>query len=112
MRKTTCEVTVAGITIPAESLVFNHIASANHDQAMFEAPERFDIARSNANRNLGFGSRAHACIGAPLARLETRIAIEVLMERLPGLQLAQGSQTLTYKPNLILPGISRLDVYW
>jgi cytochrome P450 len=112
MRKTTCEVTIGGIKVPADSLVFTHIASANHDQSVFEAPERFDIKRANANKNLGFGSRAHACIGAPLARLEARIAIETLIERLPNMRFAEGGETLAYKTNLVLPAISGLNVRW
>lgn len=75
-------------------------------------PARFDIQRTNANKNLGLGSRAHACIGANLARLEARVAIETLIERLPGLELEESSRELTYKINLMLPAITHLDVRW
>lgn len=110
MRQATRDVTIDGVDIPAGAMVFNHIASANHDEDVFPDPERFDPARSNANRNLGLGSRTHACIGAGLARAEAQIAVETLIERLPDVQLLESSQTLTYATNLVLPAIARLEV--
>ena len=89
-----------------------HIASANHDEDVFAEPARFDIQRANARQNLGLGNRADACIGANLARLEARVAIETLIERLPDLELQESSRKLAYKINLMLPAITRLDVRW
>jgi cytochrome P450 len=112
MRKTTAEVTIAGVTIPEGAFVFIHLASANHDESVFVEPDRFDIRRANAKRNLGFGSRTHACIGAGLARLEAQVAVETLIERLPSLKLVKGSEFLSYRPNLVLPSIEFLEVQW
>lgn len=81
------DVTIRGVTIPKGSTVMPLLASANHDPAMFSEPEVFDIARK-PNRHLGFGMGIHYCLGAPLARMETRIALTALLERNPNLRLA------------------------
>jgi cytochrome P450 len=112
MRKTTAPVTINGVNIPEGAMVFISLASANHDEKHFGDVDRFDVRRRNSNRQLGFGSRSHACIGAPLARLETRIAIETLADRLPNLELLQDSWTLRYRPNLMLPVIEKLNARW
>ena len=112
LRKTTGDLEIDGVAIPAESLVFVHLSSANQDEQTFAAPQAFDIHRANANRHLGFGSRAHACIGAPLARLEARVAIETLAERLPNLELVDEDRVLQYKPNLIIPAIASIRARW
>lgn len=112
LRKTTRGVEIAGVSIPAGALVYTHLASANHDEAVFDKGREFDICRANARRHLGFGSRIHACIGAPLARLEARIAIETLAARLPDLTLDEASRELEYRPNLLLPAIVSLRAQW
>jgi cytochrome P450 len=61
------------------------IGSANYDEAHFADAERFDVRRS-PNRHLAFGFGIHFCVGAPLARLEAKIALGLLLERLPGLR--------------------------
>lgn len=63
------------------------IGAANHDPAAFENPEVFDIERS-PNKHLGFGSGIHSCLGVPLARMETKIALTNLITRNPNLRLA------------------------
>jgi cytochrome P450 len=81
------DVTLHGVTIPKGSAVMPLLGSANHDPAVFEEPEMFDIARA-PNKHLGFGHGIHFCLGAPLARMETRIALMNLLERNPNLRLA------------------------
>ena len=54
---------------------------------MFPEPDRFDIRRPNARQNLGFALGPHFCVGAQLARMETRAAVTALLDRLPGLRL-------------------------
>jgi cytochrome P450 len=73
--------------IPAGKLVLAMIGSANRDPRQFRDPGRFDITR-DPNPHLAFGHGLHFCLGAPLARLEGRIALADLLERVQGLVLA------------------------
>jgi cytochrome P450 len=77
--------TRGGQELRAGQNVFLSIASANHDTAVFDEPARFDVAR-DPNPHLGFGWGLHFCLGANLARLEGRIALERLLERYPLLE--------------------------
>ena len=81
------EVSVRGVCIPKGSPAMPLLAAANHDPAVFEKPDCFDIGRS-PNRHLAFGHGAHFCLGAQLARLETRLALQTLLARSPKLRLA------------------------
>ncbi len=87
------DVTLHRVTIPKGSAVIPLLGAANHDPAVFEHPEVFDIARS-PNKHLGFGQGIHYCLGAPLARMETRIALKNLLERSPELRLAVKGEEL------------------
>ena len=80
-------VTLHGVTIPKGTMVIPLLGAGNHDPDAFENPEVFDITRS-PNHHLGFGQGIHYCLGAPLARLETKIAIKNLLARSPDLQFA------------------------
>jgi cytochrome P450 len=86
-RKTTREVSLHGQTIPAGSFVMPMIGSANRDPKHFAEPDRFNIAR-DPNPHLAFGHGPHFCLGAPLARLEARIALDDLLSRLTDVRLA------------------------
>jgi cytochrome P450 len=79
--------TMAGVHMPAGSVIHVAQGSANHDETYFEDPERFNPARPNASRHMGFGSGPHVCVGMHLARLQIREAVAVLLERLPDLRL-------------------------
>ena len=81
------DVTFGGVTIPKGSTVMPLLGAANRDPAIFENPELFDITREK-NRHLGFGQGIHYCLGAPLARMETKIALTRLLEHNPNLRLA------------------------
>lgn len=72
------------------------LASANHDPERFVDPETFNISRADANRHIAFGKGIHACLGAPLARLEGQIAIASLVQRYPDLQLAVPASEITW----------------
>lgn len=84
-RRTTTEVELGGQHIPANSIVLPWLASANRDSEQFPEPDRFDIQRV-PNRHLGFGHGIHFCIGAPLARLEARIVLPMMLAQLKNLQ--------------------------
>jgi len=83
-RRAVQETVVAGTTIPAGSPILPLIGSANRDERKFPDPERFDMMRDTEG-HLGFGSGIHYCIGAQLARLEARVALETLLGRFPRL---------------------------
>ncbi len=81
------DVEIGGKRIRAEEPVNLLIGSANHDPEQFVEPERLDIARRE-NRHIAFGHGIHYCLGAPLARLEAQVAIPLLLEQRPRMQLA------------------------
>jgi cytochrome P450 len=80
-RVPTRDVEIHGQVIPAGKLTLAMIGSANHDPKMFDEPGRFDIAR-DPNPHVAFGHGVHFCLGAPLARLEARVALTELLGRL------------------------------
>ncbi|WP_242910576.1 cytochrome P450 [Actinomadura terrae] len=85
-RVTTRDVEIGGVTVPANRLVKAWIAVANRDPRVFPDPEAFDPAR-DPNPHLAFSRGAHFCLGAPLARLEGRVALGVLLARFPNLRI-------------------------
>lgn len=87
MRTPRRDVEIHGQVIPAGKLVLPMIGSANRDPKHFPDPNRFDIAR-DPNPHIAFGHGIHACLGAPLARLEARIALADLLEQLGDVRLA------------------------
>ncbi|HVX10114.1 MAG TPA: cytochrome P450 [Pirellulales bacterium] len=107
-RGTRRETEIHGQTIPAGQLVFLMLGSANRDPRAFPDAERFDIRR-DPNRHLAFGHGIHFCLGAPLSRLEARIALTDVLERLPGLELASG-EPWQPRPALHVHGPTRLPV--
>jgi cytochrome P450 len=87
MRTPTRDIELHGQTIPAGRLVLPMIGSANRDERQFADADRFDITR-DPNPHLAFGQGIHACLGAPLARLEARIALADIFSRLKNLAIA------------------------
>src|SRR5712691_11856234 len=88
-RQTKSDVELAGQHIPANQAVLAWTASANRDPARFPDPNRFDIERE-PNRHLAFGHGIHFCVGAPLARLEAKIALPMMLQQLRGLRRVEG----------------------
>lgn len=103
------DVEVAGVRIPRGSLVLVGIVAANADGARFPRPERLDVARED-NHHVAFGHGPHYCLGAPLARLEGRIAIGSLVRRFPDLELAVRPDQLRWRPGVSLRGLVSLPV--
>ena len=84
VRRSNTDVTLHGVTIPAEAPVFLLGASANRDPDAWTAPDVFDINRDRAEaQNLAFGYGIHSCLGAALARMESKIALERLLDLMP-----------------------------
>lgn len=81
-RRATTDVTLSGVTIPRGDFVVPMLSAANRDPAQFPDPDRFDIRRETRG-HLGFGFGIHFCVGAPLSRIEGRIAFEQMLRRLP-----------------------------
>lgn len=87
VRTVTEDVSLGGVRLSRGQRLLLLYSSANRDEAQFPDADRFDPLRDN-QRHLGFGRGIHYCPGAGLARLEARVALELLLERLPGLRLA------------------------
>jgi cytochrome P450 len=88
-REATANVTLSGHEIPAEAIMSVILGSANRDERRFDNPDRFDLHRKNDD-HVGFGFGQHYCAGSHLARLETRTALNAILDRLGGLRLAEG----------------------
>ena len=110
-RTTTRAVELGGVALPAGARLFLLFGSANHDGARYARPDEFCPGRERAAPHLGFGRGIHFCIGAPLARLEARVAIETLAARLPSLRLADPAPP-PRRPNLAFREYTHLNVRW
>jgi cytochrome P450 len=110
-RVTTEPIELAGVEIPAGEQVLICLGGANHDPEHFETPAELDISRP-PRPHLGFGHGIHFCLGAPLARLEGRVAFGALLGRFPDLSLAVDRRELrwTHGDGLVLRGLDELPV--
>ena len=86
-RLATRDTEISGTPIPAGSTVMLMLAAANRDETRFAEPDRYDIFRENPKPHISFGQGPHACIGTHLARLEMRVSLNLLLDRLPNLRL-------------------------
>ncbi|MEV7013912.1 cytochrome P450 [Streptosporangium sp. NPDC051022] len=101
---------IAGVPIPKGSMVHILIGSADRDPEVFDAPDTLDITRED-NRHVAFGHGIHFCLGAPLARLEGRIAFGTLLERLPDIELACPPGELVWvRSGSVIRGLRELPV--
>jgi cytochrome P450 len=110
-RKTTRAAELGGVELPAGARLMVHFASANRDDVRFDDPDRFDPGRADLTKHVAFGKGIHFCIGAPLARLELRHALPMLLERLPGLRLDEGAPAERERI-FFARGFERLPVEW
>ncbi len=110
-RIATRDTQIAGIDIPAGTQVLVSIGAANHAPEIFDKPSEVDIYRKNVNKHISFGHGIHFCLGARLARLEGRIAMEALTRRIPSLRLV-ANQQLEFAPNITFRGPVELYVEW
>lgn len=113
VRRAKEDVELHGQTIPAGSNLFLLVQSANTDPRQFSCPERFDIDREpgEMRHSVHFGAGAHLCIGAPLARLDMKVAIETVVTRLPNLRVVP-NQEIRVQPGMIFHRPERLEFEW
>lgn len=101
------DVAIAGCPIRAGESLVPSLAAANHDPAAYPEPHRFDITRADTHHD-SFGGGVHFCLGAPLARIEGRLAIGTLVRRFPNLRLAGEPLAWRHLPGF--RGLTRLAV--
>lgn len=109
-RTTTRDTELHGVQIPAGSLIVLMPAAGNRDPAKFAQPEQLDIRRANAREHLTFGRQWHFCMGAPLAKFEYQVVLELLTSLTPKMRLVPG-QELKYLPTVQFRALERLLVY-
>jgi cytochrome P450 len=98
-------------TIPAGDAVVVSLPSANRDESVFTNPDEVDITRT-PNHHLAFSGGMHYCIGAPLARMEMSIALDVVLNRLPGLRLAITADEVPWAKGKLVRRPEALPVRW
>ena len=103
------DLTIDSVNISQGDMVIAVLGSANHDESQFRDPEILDLTRE-PNKHLAFGQGAHFCIGAPLARLESQIALTTLFRRFPNLRLSREPEDLRWRKSLIVRGLEELPV--
>ncbi len=108
VRRATSDTVVAGKTIPAGDAAITWLAAANRDPSVFPDPDRFDITRT-PNRHLGFGQGIHFCLGAPLARLEAKLAFDVFLRRVKDFERLDDTP-LPRVPTFIMRGVRSLPL--
>ena len=104
-------VVIGGTEIPAGASVLVAIGALDRDPARFPEPDHFDIRRDTRG-HLAFGHGIHYCLGAPLARLEGRIALRTLLDRFPRLALDPEGDPWEWVPGLLIRGVRHLPVRW
>jgi cytochrome P450 len=108
--------TVGGVPVPAGTTVMVLNAAANRDPRKFDRPDEFDPDRPDARQHITFGHGVHVCPGAPLARTEARISIEVLLDRMADIRISEsahgpaGARRYSYVPTYILRGLTNLHL--
>ncbi|HWM40148.1 MAG TPA: cytochrome P450, partial [Streptomyces sp.] len=105
------DVEMGGVTIPKGATVLIVIADADRDAERFKEPDTFDIRRDSRG-HIAFGHGLHYCLGAPLARLEGRIAVRTLLERFPDLAQEGDEAELAWMPGMLIRGVRTLPVRW
>jgi len=109
-RVATQDVTLGEVTLTKGSRILVLVSSANHDEAYFQDPELFNPYRKNLG-HLAFGHGIHFCLGAALARLDVRVALEQFCQRLPNLRL-KSEQEISYVSNIAKRGLKQLYIQW
>jgi cytochrome P450 len=107
---------VGGVEIPAGATVMVLNGAANRDPRHFADPGELRVERGNAREQLAFGRGVHSCPGGPLARMEGRVSVERLLDRLGDIRISEphhgpvGERSYQYIPTYILRGLTRLHL--
>ncbi|WP_336208072.1 cytochrome P450 [Nonomuraea sp. LPB2021202275-12-8] len=105
------ETEVSGTALPRGTTVICSMAAANRDESAFEAAAEMNLSRS-PNPHLAFGAGAHSCLGQALARTELQVVLEVLLRKLPTLELAVTEEELERVEGLAVGGLRTVPVRW
>lgn len=108
VRRATRDMEVGGRTIAKDQMAVTFLAAANRDPGVFPEPATFDVGRT-PNRHLGFGMGIHFCLGAPLARMEARVALEEFLSRVRDFQRTD-EDLLPRVPTFIMRGVRKLPI--
>lgn len=108
-RVVTADTDLGGYSLKKGDRIVIVFSSANRDESLFESPDSFDPDRSNLREHLAFGKGIHFCLGANLSRLEGKVALEELSQRLQSISLPE-SNTFEYHPSFMLRGLTFLDL--
>jgi cytochrome P450 len=110
LRMATEEVEISGVKLPAGAVIAVRYASANRDERRFDEPEQLDLDRIKPATHLAFGSGAHHCLGAPLARRELWWGFKVLTEEVETLNFAEDKNTFDVHPHFLLRSLKELHI--
>lgn len=111
LRRAKTDVVIDDVNIPGGSIVYALLNGAGFDGDQFEDAGRFDIHRANADQHVAFGIGRHSCIGAQLARMQARVALEELVRRVPNFSLS-ATEAVTYSPILPLRLTTCIPLRW
>ncbi|MFC4512931.1 cytochrome P450 [Streptomyces ehimensis] len=109
LRVATEDLEIGGTPVPRGAIVTVGVASAHRDPDRYPDPDRLDITRGDRS-HLGFGHGIHFCVGAPVSRMEGRIAVGTLLRRLPDIALDESAGLLRWRPTGVLRGLESLPV--
>lgn len=109
-RYTVKDTTLGDTFIPKGSMVHIRFAAGNRDDAHFPEAEKFDITRSNAASHLAFSHGQHHCLGAPVSRMEMKVAFSILLKRLKNIRLAEGKNDFRHVPGFTLRALEKLEL--
>jgi cytochrome P450 family 150 subfamily A5 len=108
--------TIGGVDVAAGATIMVLNGAANRDPRKFENPDEFVVDRANARNHIAFGFGAHTCPGAPLARAETVVSLERVLDRMAGIRISEAhhgpedARRYEYAPTYILRGLQRLHL--
>ena len=111
-RQAAVDTEINGVEIPQGGVVHVRYAAANRDERMFPDPDQVDLQRANVRRHLAFSAGEHHCPGHGLSRLEQRMALTGVLDRLSDLRLAPGRNDFRHQPGFVLRALNELHLEW